>query len=67
MMWHEHGFHHHGWHQGMRWMEHGFWGVPGYWGWGHPHHRPGCCCLFFALPLMLLPFLALAALALRLF
>jgi hypothetical protein len=40
---------HHHWQRGMRW------------GW---HRRP-CCCLFFALPLILVPLLALAALVLH--
>jgi hypothetical protein len=46
----------HYWHRGMRWM-----GRP--WRWGY-HRRP-CCCLFFALPLMLVPFLAVVALLLH--
>ena len=43
----------HYWHRGMRWMNRP-------WRWGY-YRRP-CCCLFFALPLMLVPFLALVAL-----
>ena len=48
------------WHRGMRWLNHGFW-RPGWWGF---YRRP-CCCLFFALPLLLVPFLALAVLMLH--
>ncbi|MGB8212244.1 MAG: hypothetical protein WCE68_01680 [Anaerolineales bacterium] len=44
----------HYWHRGMGWMR------P--WRWGY--RRP-CCCLFFALPLMLVPFLGLAFLLLH--
>jgi len=49
------GYGHH-WHHG--WMR-GWW--PGRWGF---YRRP-CCCLFFTLPLLLIPLLALAALVLH--
>ena len=39
----------HYWHRGMRWM-----GRPWYWG----YHRRPCCCLFFTLPVLLIPILA---------
>jgi hypothetical protein len=45
----------HYWHRGMRWMHRP-------WRWGC--HRRSCCCLFFALPLMLVPLLAVVALLL---
>jgi hypothetical protein len=50
------GYGHHFWHRGMHWMHRP-------WRWGY-YRRP-CCCLFFALPLMLVPLLALAALVLH--
>ncbi len=51
------------WRRAMRWRNRGFWGPPGGWGWGYGYgpRRGPCCCLFFALPLFLLP-LALMAL-----
>jgi len=45
----------HYWHRG--------WGWHRPWRWGF-YRRP-CCCLFFALPLMLVPVLAVAALVLH--
>jgi len=50
----------HYWHRGMGWMRRGM-GWPGRWGF---YRRP-CCCLFFALPMMLVPVLAVAALLLH--
>jgi hypothetical protein len=47
---------HHYWHRGMHWM-----GRP--WRWGY-YRRP-CCCLFCALPLLLVPVLAMAVLVLH--
>jgi|GEM_PF-1871706 hypothetical protein len=43
------------WHRRMRWMNRP-------WRWGY--RRP-CCCLFFTLPLLLVPILALAVLLLH--
>ncbi len=59
------GYPFHEWRRGMRWMGRG-WGWPGgyYGGWGWHRPRP-CCCLFFALPLLVLPFLAVAALTMH--
>ena len=53
------GYGHHR-QRGMRWMNRGFW-WPGRWGF---YRRP-CCCFFFALPLMLVPLLAVAAVLLH--
>ncbi len=45
------------WRRGMRWGwgGPGYWGPRGGWGWGYGPRRGPCCCLFFALPLALLP------------
>jgi len=45
----------HYWHRGWGWMRRP-------WRWGY--RRP-CCCFFFALPLMLIPLLAVAAILLH--
>jgi quinol-cytochrome oxidoreductase complex cytochrome b subunit len=42
-----------GWQHGMRWINRGRW-WPGRWG---VYRRP-CCCLFFTLPVLLIPILA---------
>ena len=54
-MWQDYGYPYGHWGRGMRWMRRP-WRF-GRWG----YHRRPCCCLFFALPLMVLPFLVLAA------
>ena len=58
IMWLNFGRPYRGWGRGMRWMNRGF-----YRPWRRGYRRGPGCCLFFALPLLLLPFLVLAAFA----
>ena len=49
------------WHHGMGWRHRGFWAP---WRFGRGWWRRSCC-LFFALPIMLVPFLAVLVLLFR--
>jgi len=59
---HMHGHSYGHWGRGMGGMRRGFWGPWGFGRWGY-YRRP--CCLFLTLPLLAIPFLALATLALH--
>ncbi|HEX9012439.1 MAG TPA: hypothetical protein VF813_02940 [Anaerolineaceae bacterium] len=65
-MWRGYRYPYGGWRRPMRWARmfgRGFYG-PG-WGGGWGYYRRPCCCLFCALPLLVLPLAAAAGLALH--